>query len=242
MAQFTSLAGLDVRQLDVPGAPRHSAVVRVTHWLTALSFAALLVSGTAILLVHPRLYWGEAGAFGAPSLVDLPLPYISKGQSGWGRHLHFMAAWVCVLTGVVYAAFGLATQHFRRKLLPSRAELSWRSISHTLAIHLHPKFQLELHTEPYNALQKTTYLAVIFLLLPLIIWTGLAMSPGVTSVLPGIVNLLGGHQSARTVHFFAALLLVLFVLVHIGMVSISGFKRRLVGMITGGHAAPKESL
>ena len=75
--------------------PRHSVLVRITHWITTLSFLALLVSGIAILLAHPRLYWGETGAVGAPSLIDLPLPFMLTGQSGWGRSLHFFAAWLC---------------------------------------------------------------------------------------------------------------------------------------------------
>ena len=69
-------------------------MVRITHWINAASVAALLVSGVAILLAHPRLYWGETGAFGAPSLIDLPLPLVLTGQSGWGRSLHFLSAWV----------------------------------------------------------------------------------------------------------------------------------------------------
>src|ERR1700733_9206092 len=82
-------------------APRHSAIVRITHWITTLSFLGLLVSGIAILLAHPRLYWGETGAVGMPSLIDLPLPFVLVGQTGWGRYLHFLSAWVCVLTGLL---------------------------------------------------------------------------------------------------------------------------------------------
>ena len=80
--------------------PRHTVLVRVTHWITTLSFLALLVSGIAILLAHPRLYWGETGAVGGPSLIDLPLPFLLTGQSGWGRSLHFLSAWVLVVSGL----------------------------------------------------------------------------------------------------------------------------------------------
>lgn len=81
--------------------PRHGLVVRVTHWVNAIGTLALIVSGVAILLAHPRLYWGETGAVGTPSLIDLPIPFIF-GHSGWGRYLHFLAAWICVGTGLLY--------------------------------------------------------------------------------------------------------------------------------------------
>lgn len=95
--------------------PRHSALVRVTHWINTLSFFALVISGIAILLAHPRLYWGETGTLGTPSLLDLPLPFMLTGQSGWGRSLHFLAAWICIVNGLLYAVVGLATQHFRKQ-------------------------------------------------------------------------------------------------------------------------------
>src|SRR5580700_5791519 len=91
-AYLPRLAGRSSVILD---SPRHSAVIRVTHWINALSFFGLLVSGVAILLAHPRLYWGETGSVGTPSLIDLPLPFVLIGQSGWCRSLHFLPAWTC---------------------------------------------------------------------------------------------------------------------------------------------------
>ena len=167
---------------------RHSALVRVTHWITAASFLALVVSGVAILLAHPRLYWGETGTLGTPSLVDLPLPMILTGQTGWGRYLHFLAAWICVLTGAMYVAYGMVTRHFGSGM------------------------------SAYNRLQRRTYILVVFGLFPLMIWTGFAMSPALTSVVPGLVTALSGQQSARTIHFIIANVLVLFVLGHLVMV------------------------
>ncbi len=197
--------------------PRHSALVRVTHWTTTASFLALLVSGIAILLAHPRLYWGETGAVGTPSLLDLPLPFLLTGQSGWGRSLHFLSAWVCVLAGVVYV-FG-STRHFRDDLFRGQVE------------------------EPakYNPLQRITYIAVVFVLFPLMIWTGLAMSPAVTSVFPVIVSVLGGQQSARTIHFIVSCALVLFLVGHIVMVCLAGFTREVGAMILGGESPVRES-
>ena len=187
---------------------RHSALVRITHWITTLAFAGLAVSGVAILLAHPRLYWGETGGLDSPSLIDLPLPFVF-GQSGWGRYLHFLSAWTCVLTGLVYVVSGFLTQHFSRQAVT------------------------------YNVLQRATYRLVVFLLFPLMIWTGLAMSPAITSVLPWVVTLWGGQQSARTIHFVVANLLVAFVLIHVTMIFVSGFTTHVRAMITG-HADREE--
>lgn len=220
--------------------PRHSALVRLTHWVTTVSFVALLVSGIAILLAHPRLYWGETGAVGAPALVDLPLPFVLSGQSGWGRYLHFLSAWVAVLTGLLYVVSGLVTRHFRDHLLPSRSELSWASIYHIASSHVRLRRPSEDELLAYNVLQRLTYSLVVFVLFPFMIWTGLAMSPAMTSVFPPLVTLLGGQQSARTLHFFDALLLVLFLVVHVAMVCLAGFGREVRAMITGGPPGGEE--
>jgi thiosulfate reductase cytochrome b subunit len=241
MAQPAYLPGLAVRDSDVLDSPRHSAVVRITHWITALSFFALLVSGIAILLAHPRLYWGETGAVGTPSLIDLPLPFVLDVPiRGPGRYLHFLSAWVCVLTGLMYVVSGAFTLHFRRNLLPAKTDLAWSSIWRVISNHLHLKRPTQEEALTYNVLQRLSYLVVVFVLFPLVIWTGLAMSPAITSVFPVLVNVLGGQQSARTTHFFVASLLVLFLLVHIVMVCLAGFTNRVRAMITGHSAARKE--
>ncbi len=216
---------------DIAAAPRHSVLVRLTHWLNALSFIGLLVSGVAILLAHPRLYWGETGTVGTPSLIDLPLPFVLVGQSGWGRSLHFQSAWACILTGLIYVLSSLLNRHFRRDLLPSRADLSPRRISRVVSDHVH--FRIAEDSGTYNLLQRLAYLGVVFLLLPLMILTGLAMSPAVVSVIPAIVTVFGGQQSARTIHFFVASSLVLFLIVHVAMVSLTGFTSRLRSMTIG---------
>src|SRR5215471_10582433 len=102
---------------------RHAALVRVTHWIHTMSFLALLISGTAILLAHPRLYWGETGGYGSPALIELPLP-LNLDQSGWGRSLHFLAAWVCVGNGIVYVISGVVSRHFKREFLFENRQVS----------------------------------------------------------------------------------------------------------------------
>jgi thiosulfate reductase cytochrome b subunit len=240
MAESTYLPGLAIQNSEVLRSSRHSALVRVTHWIHALSFFALVVSGIAILLAHTRFYWGETGGEGATSLFDLPLPLHRANVSGWGRSLHFLSAWICLLNGFFYAVSGLVSQHFRKNLLPARAALSWSSIARAVSDHLHLKRPTEEESLTYNVLQRFAYLAVVFLFFPLIILTGLAMSPAITSAVPTLVTIFGGQQSARTIHFFIANFLVLFLLVHIAMVCLAGFTKRVRAMITGHSAARKE--
>ena len=244
MAETTYLPGLAIRGSEGLGphsldSPRHSAVVRITHWITAATFVALVVSGIAILIAHPRLYWGETGGVGTPSLIDLPIPFMI-GHSGWGRYLHFLSAWICVFAGLLYAIYGLLTPHFRKNLLPVKADLSWSRIWRLVRNDLRLKRPEEDDALAYNVVQRLTYLAVIFVLFPLIILTGLAMSPAIASVVPLLREGFGGQQSARTIHFFVAVALVLFVCVHIAMVCLAGFTNRVRAMITGHSAARKE--
>jgi thiosulfate reductase cytochrome b subunit len=245
MAESAYHPSIAIQDSEVLDSPRHSALVRVTHWIHTLSFFALVVSGIGILLAHPRFYWGETGAVGTPSLFDLPLPFLVTtptyvGPSSWGRSLHFLSAWICVLNGLLYAISGLLTQHFWKNLLPGKADLAAGNIKRVLSNHLRLKRPGDAESHSYNVLQRFAYLAVVFILFPLMIWTGLAMSPAITSVFPALVNVLGGQQSARTIHFFVANFLVLFLLVHIAMVSLAGFIRRVRAMITGQSTASKE--
>jgi thiosulfate reductase cytochrome b subunit len=230
---------------------RHSALVRVTHWITTLSFVALLVTGVEIVISHPRFYWGEAGNVLTPPLFKLPIPasrasvptgygYVMPDQNGWSRYLHFQAAWVAVLTGLLYTTSILFSGHLRKNLLPERADLSWRAFSIAIANHLRFKPAREAGAGSYNVLQRLAYLLVIFVLFPLVIWTGLAMSPAIASVFPAAVSVLGGQQSARTIHFFVSVFLLLFVLVHIVMICLAGFKSRMRAMITGRAATDWE--
>jgi thiosulfate reductase cytochrome b subunit len=233
------------------GAPRHTAVVRVTHWIVTLCFFALLLTGVEITISHPRFYWGETGNVLTPALFQLPIPasrsyvqtgygYVLPDQNGWSRDLHFQTAWIVVFTALVYAAFGLTTRHFRKNLLPAGPQLTRASLSRELTNHLRFKRPGDAEAWSYNALQRLAYVFVIFFLFPLMIWTGLAMSPAVTSTFPAAVTVFGGHQSARTIHFFSTVILVLFVLTHVLMVWRAGFTTRMRAMITGRTAGNQE--
>jgi thiosulfate reductase cytochrome b subunit len=180
---------------------RHNLLVRTTHWINFLSFLALAVSGVAILMAHPRFYWGESGYFDTPAAFELPLS-VNLDQTGWGRDLHFVGAWIAVVNGIVYAAWSLLSRHYRYG--------------------------------SYTVLQRIAYLSVVFGLLPVMILTGVTMSPAVTAAYPVLFMIFGGRQSARTVHFFAADLLVLFLLVHVIMTVRAG---RIASMIIGAAEA-----
>lgn len=225
--------------------------MRVTHWITVVAFLALLISGGEIVISHPRFYWGEAGNVNTTPLFALPIPssrdtvptgynYVMPDQNGWSRYLHFEAAWVAVLTGLVYGVAGIVSGHFRRDLIPEPRERTWRAYWLRAAKYLRREPADRLEDRSYNVLQRTAYLGVIFVLFPLAIWTGLAMSPSFTSAFPLTVVLLGGRQTARTLHFFVSWALVLFFVVHVAMVALSGFRSRMRAMITGHSGGMEE--
>ena len=216
--------------------PRHTLTVRITHWIAAVCFLALLVSGIETLITHPRFYWGEAGNLLMPPLFSIPIPasrgavptgynFVLKDQNYWARSLHFQAAWLLFFAGTYYLLAGFISRHFARNLMPQKGT-SFRERSSDAA--------------SYNPLQRATYLAVIFVLFPLMFWTGLAMSPAFVAAFPITAASLGGQQSARTIHFFTTVALVLFSIGHVVMVYRAGFVSRTRAMITG-RASSKES-
>ena len=209
-------------------------MVRVTHCIT-LCFFALLASGTEILVSHPRFYWGQTGNVTTPALFVLPIPasratvptrygFVLPDQNGWSRSLHFEAAWAVVLTGPAPGPVrSLLAGNLRRNRRSSAVQATGCC-----------------RTRSYNVLQRLAYLSVIFVLFPLVVSTGLAMSPAIASVFPSVVTVLGGRQSACTIHFFATVLLVLFLVTHLVMLFLAGFRNRMSAMITGRNAIEKE--
>lgn len=213
--------------------PHHAVWVRVSHWITTLSVGTLAVTGVVILMAHPRLYWGDAGNELTPALIELPISrnyhhggfdepvrffsdraapvsarrtYNIFNMNGWGRSLHFLAAWCLVVPGAGYVWMGVASGHFRRDFLGG---------------------------SQYGLLQRWTYAVVVFAAAPLVVLTGLAMSPAVTAAFPMLLTIFGGHQSARTMHFFAFVALMAFVAGHVAMVVRSGFVRQMRAMTVG---------
>jgi len=169
---------------------------------------------------------GQPVQRGFPAWITLP----SQQWLAMGRRWHFFFAWVLVINGFAYIAYTLASRHLARDLMPTRAD--WRSIGQSIKDHLLLRNVGEA-ARHYNILQKLTYLGVIFVLFPLVILMGWAMSPGLNALFPGWIDVFGGRQSARTIHFVVAWLLVGFVFIHLFEVVISGFWNNLRSMITG---------
>lgn len=214
---------------------RHPWVVRITHALNAVALLVLLTSGLQILNAHPALYWGETSRFDAaivrfgamPSWLTLP-PYPDLGA---GRAWHFAAAWLLVANLALYLAHGLASGRIARQLWPTRADLG--HLGRSAWDHLRLKFPEGDAARHYNGLQKLAYLFVFALALPVMVMTGLAMSPTVHAAAPWLGDLFGGRQSARTVHFGMAMALVGFVVVHLAMVLAAGPLNELRAILTG---------
>ncbi|KJC50430.1 HupC [Bradyrhizobium sp. LTSP885] len=251
---------------------RHAALVRVTHWINAVCFTLLLMSGLQIFDAHPALYVGERSDFDHPAMsirahlsenglvgetmiaghsVDTTGVLGVSNEDGqiaqrafpsWitipsnqdlatGRRWHFFFAWLLVLNGLAYLAWGCASRHFGRDLLPSRVAFS--HLGREVLEHLRLRFPRGAAARRYNVLQQLSYLLVVFVLFPLMILTGLTMSPGIDSAVPQLLTLFGGRQTARLLHFVAASSLLLFVIVHLVMVLVSGVLNNLRAMITG---------
>lgn len=170
---------------------------------------------------------GQPTERGFPAWITLP----SQRWLAMARRWHFFFAWVLVINGFSYLLYALASHHLARDLAPTRAD--WRSLGQSLRDHLllrHPRGEA---ARRYNILQKLAYLSVIFILFPLLILMGWGMSPGLDALIPGWVDVVGGRQSARTLHFALAWALVAFVVIHLFEVVVSGFWNNLRSMITG---------
>ena len=265
---------------------RHRVVTRVTHWVNALCFTLLLMSGLQILNAHPALYWGQFGADNDTAFIEFfaarpdgrdgelkgftrvgPVTFETTGlfgvsndsdgdvrviaMPGWatiptnrdlatGRRWHFFFAWLFVINGLVAVGASLLNGHLRRDLLPERRELRPRHILHDIWNHARLKLPKGDAAKRYNVLQKVAYLGVGVLLL-LMIMTGLTMSPGINASAPWMLDLFGGRQSARTIHFLAASATVAFVVVHLAMVLLAGPINEIRSMITGRFVVPPEN-
>lgn len=164
---------------------------------------------------------------GFPWSVTLP----GHRDLSMGRRWHFFFAWLFLFNGLAYLLWSLGSGHLRRDLAPSGQEL--KHIGASIWDHARLRFPKGEEAKRYNVLQKLAYLGVALILLPLMLLTGLAMSPGMDAAFPLLIDMFGGRQTARTIHFVSASLVVLFVLVHIVMVLISGVWNNLRSMITG---------
>lgn len=213
---------------------RQKLATRLTHWIWAICFFFLLLSGLQIFNAHPALYLGDQSGFtfdntiftieGFPSWATIP----ASQDLATGRVVHFFFAWILLVTLIIWFAASLLNRHVRKDLLPTQKDAK----GFVPDIRDHLKLKLA-HAVRYSPLQKLAYGGVLFVLFPLIILTGFSMSPGMNAVLPWLPDLFGGRQSARTVHFIVMALLVGFFVIHMVMILLAGPLNELRSIITG---------
>ena len=177
---------------------------------------------------------GDPAERAFPAWATLP----GERDLATGRRWHFFFAWVLVFNSAAFLIVSLSSGHIRRDLLPTRSEVAPAHVLRDIGNHLRLRFPSGESARHYNVLQKLAYLSVIFMLAPLILGTGLTMSPGMDAAFPWLLHLFGGRQTARTLHFLAAMLIVLFIAVHLTMVVLAGPWNELRSMITGRYALP----
>ena len=175
------------------------------------------------------LGWSGGHATAFPAWATIP----SFRDLAAARNWHLFMAWALILNGLLFWGISLFNRHFRYDLLPSRDELRPANLLHDIGDHARLRFPKGRDSNRYHILQKLAYLSLAAIFLPMMIVTGLAMSPGADAVAPWIVDLLGGRQSARTLHFIFMALTVGFIVVHLLAVLLAGFGNQMRAMITG---------
>lgn len=223
---------------------RHRLATRLWHWINSVTIFVMIGTGLMILNAHPQLYWGEYGA-------NLDTPWFRVGDwfaggrfPGWltipssynlalARRWHLSFALILGFGLLLFMIASLLNRHFQRDLRIRAGELApghlWADIKEHWAFRFHDP----ANPGAFNVLQKIAYASAIFVLIPLVIFTGLAMSPGMNAAWPWLVELFGGRQSARSLHFIAMLGIIGFIIVHLALVILAGAFNEIRSMITG---------
>jgi Ni/Fe-hydrogenase b-type cytochrome subunit len=217
---------------------KHALGTRIWHWVNALSLIELFMSGLTISNAHPHLYWGQWGFMPGqqwtdvvefPDWIIIPGYYDLAAARDW--HVLFSAVFIVAL--LLFFVSALINGHLRRDFAFSRREWRWSAIRDDLRAHL--RLDFEHHQGKFNFLQRVAYAAVLFVLLPLMLLTGLAISPGMDAAWPFLIDVFGGRQSARSIHFIVAWALAGFFVLHIVLVLLNKPLRNLRDMISGGR-------
>lgn len=217
---------------------RHALTTRLWHWLNLVCVVVLFMSGLTISNAHRRLYWGDWGF--DPSQAWLAVPRFPDWMTIPGRYnlavardWHILMAWPFALGLAFIWIAMLANRHFRRDIATRSAE--WRPAAIRRDVLAHLKLDFDHAGGKYNFLQKLAYGLVLGVFLPMMVFTGMAISPGMEPTLGWLVDLLGGRQSARSLHFIFAFAIAGFFVVHVVLVILSGPLRQIRDMITGGR-------
>jgi len=224
---------------------RHKLATRIWHWVNAVAVIIMIGSGAMIFNAHPRLYWGQYGANFDHAWLELPrfpgwFTIPATYNLALGRRWHLFFALVLAFALLAFMLWSLANRHFAKDLRVRAAELAPRHLWTDFKAHLAFRFHDPANPGAYNIFQKLSYVGVIFVLLPLAILTGLALSPGMDAAWPWLTDLWGGRQSARSVHFIAASLITLFVVVHLTLVILAGPINEVRSMLTGKWRVPED--
>lgn len=223
---------------------RHGVVTRLWHWVNAVAIFILIGSGLGISNAHPRLYWGRYGANFDAAWATLPrfpgwLTIPGSYNLALSRRWHLFFALVLAFALLAYMIASLLNRHFRRDLTLRRAELTGAHIRADFRAHLDFRFHDPAHPRAYNIFQKLSYILVIFVALPLVILTGIALSPGMNAAWPWVLDVFGGRQSARSLHFMAMAALAGFTIVHLVLVILAGAWNEVRSMLTGRWRIPE---
>lgn len=216
---------------------RHRLFTRLWHWVNTVAVIVMLMSGLMISNAHPHLYWGEYGAnfdtpwFSPPAFpawITIPSSY----SLALGRRWHLFFAWIFAFGLLAYMLVGLVTRHIQRDLALTRAEVAPRHLWQDIKDHARLRFPSGAAALTYNPLQKIAYGATLFVLFPLVIVTGLALSPGFDAF-SHLSALFGGRATARSLHFLAMAGIAGFIVVHLALVVLAGPWNEIRSMITG---------
>ena len=215
---------------------RHALSTRIWHWVNVLSLAILFMSGLNISNAHRHLYWGEWGfeprdawlhVVRFPPWATIPNYYSLAAARDW----HVLFAWVFSLSLLLFLVAALLNGHVRRDIVAG----DWRPRAVWADVREHLRFNFDHGEGKYNLLQKAAYGTVIFILLPLMILTGMAISPGMDASWSWLSQVFGGRQSARSIHFIVAWTLFAFFLLHVTLVLLNKPLKNLREMVTGGR-------
>jgi Ni/Fe-hydrogenase b-type cytochrome subunit len=224
-------------------AYKHRLPTRLWHWINALAVIVLLMSGLMISNAHPHLYWGLFGA-------NLDQPWYNPPDfPGWAtipstynlalaRTWHFFFAWIFAFGLLAHMVVGLVNRHIQRDLTLKRLELAPAHLWQDVKDHARLRFPTGAAALSYNVIQKMTYIAVLFVLLPGMILSGLSLSPGFNAVMHWPLDLVGGRATMRSLHFITAGLIAAFIVVHILLVVLAGPYNEIRSMITGRFRVP----
>ena len=219
---------------------RHALSTRLWHWLNLICLVTLFMSGLNVSNAHPNLYWGDWGfdpqtawlnVWHFPPWATIPGYYSLADARLW----HFLAAWFFAFGLLLFMIASLINRHFQRDVTVRKREWTWSAIRDDIAHHL--RFDFDHGPGKYNLLQKLAYGLVIFVMLPLMILSGITMSPGMDATWPFLIEIFGGRQSARSIHFIICWGLFGFFLLHVALVILAGPIDQMRGMIFGGRIA-----